>query len=81
MDYDINKPMHYHIKVTPAELFIITQILKDKARDDRERSVLLLKGLLGVPHNDNHPKRDLARAFLEQVNVLLNLAEKLEDQI
>ncbi len=69
------------IELTSVELQIITTILKTKALEDRERSVLLLKGLLGVPHNDNHPNRDLAQAFLEQGNVLLNLAEKLEDQV
>ena len=69
------------IQISSSDLSTITQILRDKAREDRERSVLLLKGLLGVPHNDKHPNRDLAEAFLEQGNVLLNLAEKLEDQV
>lgn len=69
------------IEVAPSELYIIAQILKHKAQNDRERSVLLTRGLLGVPHNDSHPNRDLAQAFLEQAKEFQNLAEKLEDQI
>ena len=79
------------IDLTPTELQIIVVILKTKALEDRERAVLLTRELLGVPHNDTHPNRDLAQAFLEQSkdiqslaeqsNEIKAIAEKLEDQI
>ena len=69
------------IEVTPYDLNEIIRILKIKAQEDRERALILTRGLLSVPHNDKHPNRDLAQAFLEQSNEIKALAEKLEAQV
>ena len=69
------------IEVTPSELREIIRTLKIKAHEDRERSILLTKGLLDVPHNDSHPNRDLAQAFRAEAVIISALAEKLGDQI
>ena len=69
------------IEIAPTELQIIIVILKTKALEDRERAVLLTKGLLGVSHNDYHPNRDLAQAFRAEAVIISALAEKLETQV
>ncbi len=69
------------IEVTSHELVNIISCLANRAREDKERAVLLTKGLLGVPHNNKHPNRDLAQAFLEQAHDIKTLAEKLEAQV
>ncbi len=68
------------IELTPTELQQIAFVLKTKSREDRERAVLLTKGLFSA-HNDMHPNRDLAQAFLDQAHEITALVERLEDQI
>ena len=69
------------IEIAPSDLNDIIRILKIKANEDRERAVILTKGLFGVSHNDSHPNRDLAQAFADQATSIRALAERLEDQI